>query len=142
MKRLLIVLLLSSPVLAEDTLVEQHERTSVLPSARFEIFQSTLAVNVTFKLDKHSGKVWEIVRDTPRSAQTGNILPGQGPFVWQAIPHTGVVKAVATNKVSYQLFTSGIAVRHTYLLNINTGLTWQHVKNKDGNSRWQYVESY
>ncbi len=131
MKRLLIVLLLSSPVLAEDTLVLRHERTSVLPSPQFEIFQSTLAVRVTFKLDTYTGRVWEIVRH-----------PETDTFVWQFIPHSGVTKAVATNKVSYQLFTSGIAVRHTYLLNINSGVTWQHVNNKDGNSRGQHVAHY
>ena len=106
MKRLMIVLLLSSPVMAQD-IVRQHERTSTfLP--RFEIFQSTIAARVTLKLDKFTGKVWEIVRDTSQG----------DAFVWQFIPHSGVKKAVATNKVSFQLFTSGSAVRHTYLLNL------------------------
>ena len=130
MKRLLIVLLLSSPVFAQDHL-RQNVTTTSISGARFEIFQSTVVVKVTFKLDKYTGQVWEIVRH-----------PETETFVWQFIRHSGVTKAIATNKVSYQLFTSGIAVRHTYLLNIHTGVTWQHVHNKDGNSRWQYVEFY
>jgi len=129
MKRLLIVLLLASPVLAQDGLVEQHERTSVF-GGRWELLQSTLVARITMKVDKFTGKVWQIVRNTDDN------------LVWQLIPFDHFRPAKPTNKISFQLFTSGTAARHTYLLQIHTGISWQLVKDKEGNSVWQYVKSF
>jgi len=34
-------------------------------------------------------------------------------------------KIAITDKVNYQVFTSGITLRDTFLIDLNTGATWQ-----------------
>ena len=36
-------------------------------------------------------------------------------------------------KVNYQVFTSDLAVRMTYLINVNTGASWQLAADEEGN---------
>lgn len=39
-----------------------HQLTFPVPSARFEILQSPLAARWTFRLDRYTGKVWQLVK--------------------------------------------------------------------------------
>jgi len=43
------------------------------------------------------------------------------------------------NKVNYQFFTSGIGIRFTFLVNINSGATWQLVINKNKDYLWEPI---
>lgn len=102
-----------------------HMMTASAPSARYEIISSTLAARHTFRLDRFCGEVSQIVK-----VQTqGDELTWQGMWV------SGLPKCPADNKPRYQIFTSGMAVRHTFLINTETGKTWQLMvfKDKDGN---------
>jgi hypothetical protein len=53
----------------------------------------------------------------------------------------GLPKCNADGKVRYQLFTSGLAARHTLLMNTDTGKTWQiqSSKDKDGSEFTAWV---
>ncbi|GAB3490243.1 hypothetical protein GCM10027399_07170 [Curvibacter fontanus] len=86
--------------------------------------QSTLAARWTFRLDRYTGKVWQLVRTSDDDNAWEEMMVFDRPPVLQPI------------KPRFQLFTSGLAVRHTFLLDGDTGKTWQVVtgkrKEKDG----------
>lgn len=91
-----------------------HEKTLVPSSARFEIIQSHIAARNTFRIDKYSGQVDQVVKTR------------EGDLAWQEIKRVSHPQdIIEVQKVNYQIFTSGIAARFTFLTNVNTGVTWQ-----------------
>jgi hypothetical protein len=114
---------LASLVTAQEMPSPPHSSTSAPPSARYEIVQSELAARWTFLLDKYAGTVQQLVKDS-----SDNVSWEKMVIVDPAQP--------ATDHVRYQIFTSGLAARHTFLLNVDSGKTWQiqssKVKNLDG----------
>jgi hypothetical protein len=52
---------------------------------------------------------------------------------WQEIFRltTNPADVTLDNKVNYQLFMSGLTARWTFLLNVNTGVTWQLTSDDD-----------
>jgi hypothetical protein len=89
------------------------------PQPRFSIIQSTLAARGTFKLDGFTGEVYQLVADTENNE------------LWQMLHknYHFISDIKNDNSINYVLFTSTIAMRFTYLMNVNTGATWQLVKN-------------
>ena len=123
---LLIFISLCSQVWAQGT--NRNQLSSVPSSSRFEIFQSELAAKITFKIDKYTGQVYQLVQ-------------GSNGLSWQLIvAEKHSQNKTAEGKVNYQLFTSGLAVRMTYLLNVNTGATWQLAEDSDIGSFWNAME--
>ena len=101
--------------------LEQHEQTLIPPESRFEILQSTLAAKLTLKVDKITGVVSQIV-DTKEGGKT-----------WQPIiKRPQQLDKTEPGKVNYQVFTSGLAVKFTFLINVNTGATWQLIETDKG----------
>jgi hypothetical protein len=96
-----------------------HTSSSLGSQARYEIIQSTLAARWTFRLDRVCGNVSQIV-----TAQSENMT-------FERTPVIGLPKCAPDGKIRYQIFTSGIAAMHTYLLNTDTGKAWQLQSNKD-----------
>ncbi|MDR6586357.1 hypothetical protein [Herbaspirillum frisingense] len=95
-----------------------HQTTSAIPNARYEIVQSPMAARWTFKLDRYTGTVWQLV-STPDSGLTWEgMMIVQSPIV------------ASSSKPRFQLFTSGIAARHTFLFDTETGRTWQLTTQK------------
>ncbi len=104
-------LLYVGQTLAEET--NRHQFSSVPNTSRFEIVQSELAARITLKIDKYTGKVYQLVK-------------GDKGLSWSLLISEKHTKdKVTENKVNYQVFTSGLAVRMTYLINVNTGASWQ-----------------
>jgi len=109
-----------------------HQQTTAPPNARFEGVQSELAARWTFRLDRFSGHVALLVRtkDDDNAWEDMEVLTL--PFI------------APPGRARFQLFTSGIAVRYTFLIDTETGKTWVVVTNKrksmDGTeydvSRW------
>jgi len=101
-----------------------HQKTSSIPGARFEILQSPLVARWTFRLDRYTGRVWQLVR-TKEDDNT-----------WEEMQVYELVKPQSATRPRFQLFTSGLAARHTFLLDTDTGRTWVVVtgkrNNKDG----------
>jgi hypothetical protein len=129
--RLLLLALLAVPgsrALAQRDFV-QHERTSAPAEARFEFVQSTLVAPSSFRLDKMTGRVDQIV------------MRPDSTLAWQPIPRREHPRGDERHpgQVNYQLFISGMMNRHTYLLNVNNGATWQLVVAKDDAFVWDPI---
>ncbi len=88
---------------------------------RYQIIQSTIAAKGTFKLDAYTGDVFQMV------------LNKNDESVWRKLNRNGHYSNdhVIENRINYSIFTSTIALRHTYLINVNTGATWQIFRDTD-----------
>ena len=100
-----------------------HNSSSVGNQSRYELVQSSLAARWTFRLDRVCGGVSQVVITASENMTFDQMIVG------------GLPKCVPDGKIRYQLFMSGLAARHTYLLNTDSGKAWQlqSVKDKDGN---------
>lgn len=131
MKRILIILMLVS--LAHQGWTQQtssHQFSSAPETARFEMVQSGESPMLTFKIDKYNGRVYRL------------IVEDEG-VSWMIIPTLSEVNSKDKkypNQVNYQIFTSGHSVVLTYLINVNTGLTWQLYTDPDIGTFWGLVE--
>jgi len=116
------LLFTSLRAISADTAVI-HMMTVASPTARYEIISSTLAARHTFRLDRFCGEISQIVKTQ------------SDELTWQGMWVSGLPKCQTDNKPRYQLFTSGMAARNTFLMNTDTGKTWQIMtfKDKDGN---------
>lgn len=105
-----------------------NQSTSVPTDSRFELIQSELAAKITLKVDKHSGAAYQLLQD-------------EKGIAWQIIKSekhpNDTIKA---GKVNYQVFTSGLAVSMTYLINLNTGATWQLSIDPEVGIFWAVIE--
>jgi hypothetical protein len=82
---------------------------------RYQIVQSSLAARGTYKVDTYDGIVYQLVVD------------GNNAESWQMlnrIGHGSNDKKVIGQR-NYEIFLSTIAMRFTYLINLNTGAVWQ-----------------
>ena len=101
-----------------DVNVRSHQITTSPSGARYEVLQSTLAARWTFKLDRYTGRVWQLTR----TKDDDNTWEEMRVFERPAIQ--------APTRPRFQLFTSGLAARHTFLLDSDTGKTWVVVTGK------------
>lgn len=106
-----------------------HSSSTLAGQARYEMVQSALAARWTFRLDRVCGNVSQVV-----VAKSENMT-------FESMLVMGLPKCAPDGKIRYQLFTSGLAARHTYLLNTETGKAWQiqSIKDKDGNEYHGWV---
>ena len=102
-----------------DVTVRSHQFTTPQSGARYEIVQSTLAARWTFRLDKNTGRVWQLAR----TKDDDNI--------WEEMRVFDRPQIQAPTRPRFQLFTSGLAARHTFLLDTDTGKTWLVVSGKN-----------
>lgn len=124
---------MSAVAAGQDYPSSPPQQTSTNPGARFELLQSPLAARWTFRLDRFTGRVWQLVK----TKDDGN--------TWEEMLVLGLPKLQSATRARFQLFTSGLAARHTFLLDSDTGKTWVVVtgkgKNKDGHefeyNAWQ-----
>lgn len=103
--------------------------TTSFSGGRFEFIMSDLVVRHSFKIDKYTGDVYMLVKRDDDS------------FTWDLLlrdPSDNDKQF--DNKINYQLYMSGIAVRFCYLLNTNTGITWQLVKSKDDTLFFELIQ--
>lgn len=88
---------------------------------RFKIVQSTIAALGTYKLDSYNGDVYQMVVDA-KGNNKWNLI--------RKIVHSYNDTKVE-GKVNYEIFLSTIAMRFTYLINVNTGVSWQLFQDPD-----------
>ena len=116
---------------ADQALSQETSRSqfsSVPDASRFEIIQSEIAAKITLKIDKYTGNVFQMVK-------------GNKGLFWQLIESEIHPEDKATvDKVNYQVFTSGIAIRMTYLINVNTGATWQLSESDEIGVFWKILK--
>ena len=114
MKKFLLLLAFIIPTFckAQST---QTDATKPKEISRFTIIQSPIAAKLTFKLDTYIGNVYQLVVDS------------SGKNLWQLM--TREVTLLPDTRYSetrnYNLFVSTLGMRYTYLINTNTGATWQ-----------------
>ena len=133
---LLFILTRSTSICAQDFPNNIHQHTTTPSTARYEIVQSELAAKLTFRLDRITGYVRQLVR----TKEDNN--------AWEATRVIDLPSISAPLRPRFQIFTSGIAGRHTFLIDTDTGKTWVVVsvksKNLDGTEHdevvWQPFE--
>lgn len=108
----IICLLLLVPVVAHADLSNVHQSTTPPADGRFEIVQSQLAARWTLRLDRYTGEVMQL------------LLNEQKVNTWHRIPVQDLPKIKNPSRPRFQIFTSGLAARHTFLLDAFTGKTW------------------
>jgi hypothetical protein len=109
----------SNPLWADETFTPPNEQTLAPATSRYEIIQSQLAAKWTFKIDKYCGNISQLVKDK------------DDDVTWDAMPVLHLPKCTNDSRVHFQLFTSGLAARHTFMLNVDTGRTWVLTTSKD-----------
>ncbi len=103
----------TSPILAQDEASDVHQATTPPSGARFEIVQSELAAKWTFRLDRFTGSVSQLVGTKA------------GAYTWEDMEVAGRAVASPPTHARYQLFTSGLAAKFTFMIDADTGRTWQ-----------------
>jgi hypothetical protein len=98
-----------------------HQQTVAPSSARFEIVQSELAAKWTFRLDRFTGHVAQLVHNK------------DDENAWEEMRVIGIPYIASPTRARFQIFTSGLAARHTFLIDTDTGKTWVIVTNKGKN---------
>lgn len=115
--------LLLLPVAARGEM-NPHQSTAADPDSRYEIVQSQLAARWTFRLDRYTGEVMQL------------LLNKEKENIWEKVLVQDLPKIKNPSKPRFQIFTSGLAARHTFLLDTVTGKTWtlifDSVPTKDG----------
>lgn len=103
-----------------------NQVTTAPPEAHFEILASELGVRNTFRLDRFTGQ----------SAQL--VLQADSSLDWQPIPKAPhpLPDTQLPGRANYQMFTSGLGARFTFLINVNTGATWQLQVDENGSLVW------
>lgn len=127
MKKCLLIIctgLFTLRVSAQDCPSPASQQTSSIAGGRYEILQSPLVAKWTFRLDKYAGRVWQLVKTK------------EDDTAWEEMPLYSPITVSAPNRPRFQLFTSGLAARHTFLIDTESGKTWILVtskrKDKDG----------
>lgn len=108
-----------------------HVTSTAISGARYEIVQSELAAKFTFKLDRFSGRVWLLVGS--------KAADGSDNTDWQEMTVEGW-KPELSAAPRFQIFTSGLAGRHTFLIDSKSGQCWVIVRLKDETTGWQRMK--
>jgi hypothetical protein len=101
-----------------EVTVRSHQATTSPAGSRYEVVQSTLAARWTFRLDKYTGRVWQLVRTKDDDS------------TWEEMRVFDRPPVPNPSRARFQLFTSGLAARHTFLFDTDTGKTWLVVTGK------------
>ena len=133
MKRIFLIffllLLCRVETMAQGLQSANHQASTPPSDARFEVIQSGLAAKWTFKLNRVTGDVYQLAMDKKEN------------LVWEKIyvlPHPKGAP-ITSDKPRFQIFSSGLAAKYTFLLDTQTGATWQIVSSEKGNV-WSPVD--
>lgn len=119
-------IILGFPVFGQDN---GSNQTTSLSHGHWEFFMSDVAIKYTFKVDKFTGNVYQFVQREDKS------------YTWQLIEReTSRIDIQKQDSINYQLFSSGLGIRFTFLLNTNSGLTWKLVKDEKDIYFFQLIE--
>ena len=90
-------------------------------SGRWEIIQSPILRSHTFKLDKHSGDVCQMVCQGKKDDKV----------VWEKMKRLSIDFYDPTNEINYQIYISGVTAKDVFLINIHSGRVWTLYKESD-----------
>ena len=135
MKKLFLIfaIMLVSVMAMAQTNNDVNDGKAVMTSVeagRYEILASPIARKHTFKLDKHTGRVWQIKHSAERR-----------DFLWEEIPNLDKPIVDYDYEINFQLFTGGHTIQDTFLINIHTGDVWMLKSSTDG-LVFQMIDTY
>ncbi|MHA6786165.1 hypothetical protein ACWA6H_00465 [Pseudomonas bijieensis] len=134
LRYLSILYLVQAPLLAvaQDAAPSIHQKTTTPENARFEIVHSPLAAKWTFRLDRYTGNIGQLVKTA------------SGGSAWDSMTVIGLPKVDGTSGPRFVLLTSGLAARFTFLMDTQSGRTWELTSISNGNAEpetvWQPFE--
>jgi hypothetical protein len=103
-------------------------QTTSLCGGRWEFFMSEVVAKVTLRIDKHMGDVYVLAQRR------------DGTITWELIRRENSEFDIRKeDSINYQLFSSGIGIQHTYLINTNSGFTWRLVESR-GTMRFEAIK--
>ena len=108
----LAILFLVSSASAQSGAANVHQSTTQPVDGRFEIVQSPLTAQWTFRLDRYTGHVDQLVQTE------------DDEVTWKEMLAEDLPSLSNPTKPRFVLFTSALTVRHTYLMDSETGQTW------------------
>ncbi len=108
---------------AQDVVRSHIPLSTNVSEGRFEFLRSTKSPDLSFLLDKYSGKVW---RRTGRRTL-------------ERIPVEGLVVEGA-DKINFQLYMGNSNVSDCFLLNIHTGELWEYYVERLTNRAFRKLE--
>jgi hypothetical protein len=109
------VALVSTFTFAQEMPSDVHQHTNPPLNARFEIMQSELAAKFTFRLDRNTGHISQLVADP------------DGSLTWENMTVAALPIITSPSRPRFQLFASGLAAKFTFMIDTDTGITWQLV---------------
>jgi len=131
MKRFYLILLLISLTYQGWTQTYSHQSSSAQETARYEIVQSELGARYTFKIDKYTGEVFQLVETESKD------------LAWQPIMFVDWLRQVdePQDQINYQVFVSGLGAKFIFLLHVHSGRTWQLTEDSDtGILHWSFFK--
>jgi hypothetical protein len=129
MKTLLMIFYFLAGVLSSLAQEAPIHNFSMTPAdAKFEIVQSQIAARWTFRLNRYSGQVSMLVKDS------------EGKLLWEPMQIVNLVEVPETLRPHFQIFLSGIIAQNSFLLDVDSGRTWILTtiteKNKETETMW------
>lgn len=89
-----------------------NERSAFPVEGRFDVVQSSLSARFTFRLDRWTGRVAQLVTDA------------EGRLSWQNMEVRDLKVESAESAPRFHLFVSGISAIQTFLVDTVSGRTW------------------
>ena len=111
-----------------DVPAPQQVSTAAVQGARFQIIESPVSARFVFRLDRYSGETCVLS------------VTKTGVPICTKIPRADEAMKPPADRAWFQVFTSGTAVRNTYLLNVYSGVTWMLVNTATGEAVWDVVK--
>jgi hypothetical protein len=105
-------------LVAQEMPSDIHQSTIAPSDARFAIVQSELAAKWTFRLDRVTGHVAQLVHTK------------EGDSAWEDMKVIDIRPTANSSRAHYQIFTSGLAAKWTLLIDTESGRTWQLTTSK------------
>lgn len=105
--------------------IEGQSVSTSQTGGRFEIIQSPIARRLTFRLDKYTGEVYQLVKKK------------NDEYCWDNVKIYDQENVDSDNynntEITYLLYMGGKAVSDCFLINIKTGDTWQLIHDDEMN---------
>jgi hypothetical protein len=110
------------------------QKTGVPADARFEIIQTNSNIRTTLKLDKYTGDVYELVRNKDL------VRAKDEDYAWAKIRRLShpLDKTESPGEVNYQIITTSVGLRYTFLINTRTGASWKLSADPDREQSYWY----
>jgi hypothetical protein len=115
---------LSSSAAAQGT-PTPPQRSSSIQEARFEIVQSPQSPTFIFRVDRFTGRVWQLTS-----------LRG-GLWEWEETPVPESIAVSTPNRPRFQLHVTGGSYSQTLLIDTETGKSWQFTNQNPSYQREQ-----